>query len=246
MSLSVNTGSSTALSGVYGAIFGSSSSSSSTILGMSTSNLGDYSLIKSGAYGKLLNAYYSSQSTSDDETDTTSELLSEKSTAEKLSSSLDTLSNSSLYKSTGTDSDGNATYDRTSILSAVQSYVDSYNSYIDSSDDISSTSILSKTVSITKATSGSSSLLSSVGITIGSDNKLTLDTTKLNSADMADLQALFNNDTGTYSNRVTSLANSVAKLANSTAYTNMHASSYTFDGTYSILGTTNGTVDTYS
>jgi hypothetical protein len=232
------------LSSMYSSIFGSSSSSQTT----SSSNiLGTYALIQSGVYKKELQAYYKSQETdktSKTSTDSTSELVSIKSNANTLSSSLSTLNAKSLYASKGTDKDGNAVYGTDSIKSAMQKFVDGYNSYIKSAGSSSNSSILNSTVNLEKMTSVNSSMLSDVGITIGTDSTLSLDTSKLTSADVTKVQSLFQGY-GSYGDMVKSSASSVYSLANSAAYTNNNASSYTYNGTYSLMGTTNGILDQY-
>ena len=238
----------------YSFLFSSTSSNKTSSLDLfsnSGSNpLGDYALIKSGVYKKLLNAYYQKNGTTDKTTktdgeeDSTQTLTTVKSAAEDLKDSVEELGKSSLYKTTGVDKDGNYTYDRDAITKAVKKYVTDYNSYMESAGDAESLGVLSKTLNIQKATATNKGLLKSIGITIGKDNKLVVDEEKLNNASISDLTSLFKGS-GSYGDSVSKKANEVYKLANNTATSNTHASSYTFNGTYSTMGTSSGSINKY-
>lgn len=213
--------------------------------------LGDYSLIQSGAYKKLLKAYYAQQDGETNSTEATEEekaasvaLLNTKTNADALTGAMETLRSKSLYESTGLDEDGKPVYKTEEIVKAVKSFVDAYNSYLDSADDVDSNGILRKAVNVVNATSANAGLLSDIGIEIGEDNKLTLDEDKLKEAGVTALSSLFCGS-GTYGDRIRNLASASYKLANSELYSNRHASSYTFNGQYSILGTGNGILDKY-
>ena len=102
----------------YSFLFSNTSSNKTSSLDLfsnSGSNpLGDYALIKSGVYKKLLNAYYQKNgttdkttSTTDGEEDSTQTLTTVKSAAEDLKDSVEELGKSSVYKTTGVDKDGN-------------------------------------------------------------------------------------------------------------------------------------------
>lgn len=237
----------------YSFLFNNTSSSSSNsfdIFSGGTSVLGDYSMIKSGVYKKLLTAYYEKNGTTtdstdkDESTDSTQTLTNVKTAASDLAESTDALSKSSLYKTTGVDENGDYTYDRDKIKTAVKDFVSDYNDYMASAGDADSLGVLNKTLSIQKATASNKALLSSVGITIGKDNKLVLDEETLDKAKISDLTSLFKGS-GSYGDSVNSKVTDVYKLANNTAFSNTHASSYTFNGTYSTLGTSNGSINTY-
>lgn len=236
--------------------FQSSDSNSYNIngTGSTSSMLGDYSLIKTGSYKKLLKAYYKTQgsdkstgtgsATSKEEADSTGTLLNVKSDAENLKSAADALKKDALYQSTGKDESGNKVYDREGIKKAVKQYVSAYNSYLDTAGKVENTGILSRTLRMVKTTSANQSLLNEVGITIGKDNKLTLDEAKLDKAHTTTLSSLFEGY-GSYGNTVSQKASESYKLANSAAYSNTHASSYTYRGSYSIMGTSNNKMDQY-
>lgn len=233
----------------YGFLFNTTSNSnSSSFFTNSSSLLGDYSMIKSGAYKKLLTAYYKQQESTDSSEKTSSssktvtssdekaKLSSVKLNASTLKEAADALNKSSLYQTTGTDEDGNKVYDRDKINSAVKSYVTAYNTYVESSSKVDSTSVLSKTLSMVKSTASNKKLLQDIGITIGSDNKLVLDEEKLSKASVSTLSALFKGS-GSYGNTVSQRASESYKLANSATYTG-NSASYTYSGNYSVMGST--------
>lgn len=245
----------------YSFLFTSSSSSGNNLAsltnslfsGTSNSMLGDYAMIKSGAYKKLLTAYYKTQENDSDSTSTdkttqkeqtseeTNKYLAVKNQATDLKTSSDALNDYSLYKGTAGE-DGTITYDRDAIKKAVSSFVSDYNSLISSSTKVDSTSVLSKTLSLVKETSSNQKLLNSIGITIGQDNKLVLDEEKLNSADINKISSLFKGS-GSYGNVVSSKASEIARQANSNAYGSTKASSYSQSGSYSVMGNTNSMLD---
>ena len=240
---------------LFDSLLGAGSKSSTSIFANNTSLLGDYSMIQSGAYKKLLTAYYKQQDSEDSETSKTdtdkktaasttekAKLLETKTTADSLKTAADALNSSSLYRATGKDEDGKTVYNIDKIKDAVKGYVSAYNSYIDASSGVDSTTVLSKALSVVKATASNKGLLSDVGITIGKDNKLVLDEEKLSKASVSTLSRLFKGSSS-YGGTVATKASETARLANSAAYTGSNASSYTYSGNYSVMGSTNNMLD---
>ncbi len=193
-----------------------SSSGSSSSLG-NLNYLSDYASIKNGSYGKLLKAYYnkvgsdsSSTSTSNSSklstslaADSVKTLTAIESSAGKLKESADALINKgtdSLFKEknvTTKNDDGttNTTkqYDTEAIYKAVSTFVTNYNSLIDSVSKSDSSSVSKVASNMTNITSLYSKTLEKVGITVGSDKKLTLDKEAFESADISTLKSVFNN-----------------------------------------------------
>ena len=243
---------------LYNSLFSFSNKSSglnstSNLLSGSSFSLGDYSMIQSGSYKKLLTAYYKTQDdTSDDSKKTTdifenkgySKYTSVKDDASELNTAAKVLNDRNLYRSKGTDNDGNLKYDRDSIKKAVKSYVNEYNSYIDSASELDAPEILNKTYSMVKETARKENMLKEAGITIGSNNKLSVDEDTLDKADISTLKTLFTGS-GSYADNIAGKASESARIANSVAYNSTHASSYTYKGGYSVLGTTNGYMDQF-
>lgn len=230
------------------------------IFGGGNSAIGDMSLIKSGAYKKLLKSYYATVKDSDGNSinsnkktttaeasaakDSAGSLKTASSDASSLVSALKELGNRSLYKNKTDDSGnkilgekGEAVYDTEKIGSAVKKFVESYNSFVESSGKLNSTSILGKTLDVISNTKKNAGLLADIGITIGDDNKLKLDETKLGKANTTTINSLFAGS-GSYGSTVYSRASASARLADSAAYKNTHGTSYTYSGAYSMLGQT--------
>ena len=190
MSLSINT----LLNG-----FGNTSSNSSYTSGL-YSSLSEYSTIRTGAYKKLLNSYYSkTQSTKASQTGTNyqvkgnstvekKQLTEVKDAADSLYSSAakltDTSSTKSLFK--------NAQSVTGEISSAVKNFVNDYNSLVEEAADTSNSKVAGKVSFMTSQTNAYKSSLENIGITINDDKTLTVDEKKLNSADVNDVKKLFN------------------------------------------------------
>lgn len=209
--------------------------------------IGDYALIQSGSYKKLMKVYYASVSESEENADSTKDMLSAKTDASNLQATAKGLvDNKKLFESLK-DKDGNEildengkkTYDREGIKKAVQKFVDDYNAALDSASNLDNTSVLSRTLRMVKDTQVNSSLLSKVGIKIDKENKLTIDEEKFANADISDLKTLFNGR-NSLADKVSRRAEQIYNITNNNAYTNTRAATYTFNGTTSILGTTNG------
>lgn len=242
---------------VFNAYFGNNNNTgSNSIFGTgvsSSSALGDYALIKSGSYKKLLKAYYaktSSDKSAEENTDSTADMLTAKGHASDLKSAASALvGNSALFETVKDedgkdvlDEDGKKTYDRKAIKEKVKAFVDSYNETLQSAGDLDSTSVLSATLRMVKGTAAYKNLLSSVGITIGEENKLQIDEEKLDSADINDLKTVFSGR-NSFADQVSTRASQIYNITSNQAYTNTRAATYTFNGTTSMLGTTNGYVN---
>lgn len=249
----------------FSGLFGNTSNNSgltNSLFGGGSSMLSDYSMIKSGAYKKLLTAYYKTQDDDADDsktsssanrktssiskTDTkeTSKLLAAKSDAEDLKSAANKLADRSLYRATGKDEEGNDVYKRDDIKKNVKEFVSAYNSYLDSSSSVNSKSILNKSLGAVKQTSANKNLLKDVGITIGADNKLILDEKKLSEAKMSTLTSLFTGS-GSYGNGIGQKASETYRLANSATYSANSRASYNYGGSYSVMGTSDNSWDKY-
>ena len=218
-----------------------------SMFGNSNSMYGDYSMIKSGAYKKLLTAYYKTQKDSSDSSSadkTTNQKETEisaknvtkyatvKSDASDLKTAAEALVKSSLYKEKN-DTEGNVTYNRDGIKDAMEKYVKAYNSFVDSSSEVDSTGVLNKALSVVKSTAANQSALKEVGITIGKDNKLSLDTEKLAGADVSKIKNLFAGYTS-YGGNVSDKTGMAYTAANTAALGK--SASYSRSGSYSGLG----------
>lgn len=218
----------------YSALFSSLSTSSSSS-SSSSSLLTDWASIKNGSYAKLTKAYYGQQNSSVDTEELKQTIKSNtllKSDATSVKSAVSSLQSESLYQQkTTTDADGKTTtgYDYEKITDALKKFAESYNSVIDSADDSDNSGVLRNAASMTKASAANKNLLESIGITIGEDNKLTVDEEKVKSANITDIKSLFQGG-GSYGAQI---SNSSSELINRLNAENNKLSSYTADGSYS-------------
>ena len=221
-------------SGFFNSMFGTSQTSGTS------STLFDYGSIKNGSY------YNGNSKIGSIAGETTSNVASDsaKKNAASVRDSAKALQEDSLaLLSKGKDSvftkknvrqdDGTvkSEYDTDAIYKAVSKFVKDYNSTIESAASSEDSSVLSSTASMVKATKANSNLLADVGISIGSDNKLTIDEKAFKSAYMTDVKSIFNG-TGSYAYGIASSSSniynkSVSQLANLNGY------SYTSTGSYS-------------
>ena len=96
-------------------------------------------------------------------------------------------------KKSVTDKEGNTTkeYDTDAIYKAVSDFVSNYNSLVEKTGKSDDNSVLRNASSMVSYTKANQSLLKSIGITIGSDNKLSVDAEKFKQSDMAVVKSTF-------------------------------------------------------
>jgi hypothetical protein len=223
----------------------SSSSSSSDFSGI-IDNLKDYGLIKTGAYTKLMKAYYNNltQSNADSVVDSTKSLVLAKDDAKSLKSATNALNALSFDKveKTTKDDDGNETttqdYDWDSLYKAAQKFVTNYNSTIDSVSQLNSTSLLKTAVHMVNQTEASQGLLEDIGITIGDDNKLSIDEDTFKESKISDIKTLFSGS-NSYAAKIGNYATSIYNISANAALTQSTGGSrvYTQAGSYSDITT---------
>lgn len=191
---------------------------SSDLLGISYT---DYASIRNGSYGKLLNSYYqkeldNSGSSGVGTTDSKQMLTSINSAASDLKDSAAKLlskGKDSLF-TTKKDEKGNSyvDYDTDKVYKAVKDFVDNYNSLLDAAADTDTTSILRSAVSLVSYTKANKNALAEVGITVGADNKLSIDKDKFEEASKARVQSLFQSNGG-YAYQINSKASMISSHA---------------------------------
>lgn len=217
----------------------------SDLLGISYS---DYATIQNGSYTKLMKAYYkkaasddsssssAATSTSKDSSKTLANIESAADDLKKASETLRTNGDKSLFtKKQTTDKDGNVSYeyDTDKIYKAVSDFVDSYNKMLKEGGDSNTNSILRSTKSMVNLTKANSNMLSTVGITIGTDNKLSIDETAFKKADMNTVKSLFHTtggfgyQTSVQAGMIESYAKSEAEKANTYNKSGMYTYNYT-------------------
>lgn len=148
----------------------------------------EFQSIRSGSYGKLLSAYYQKmenegQEEAIEKENTNRQLVAGNSSS--LKSAASKLSDMDFSKATEEES-----------LNAVKDFISSYNSVVDTADDVESRGVLRNAVWMTNMMQKSAGLLSDVGISIGENNQLTLDETKWKEASATMKSALFNGRNG--------------------------------------------------
>ena len=218
----------------------------SDLLGISYS---DYATIQNGSYTKLMKAYYTKEasdsssssvsattSTSKDSSKTLANIESAAEDLKKASETLRTNGDKSLFtKKQTTDKDGKVSYeyDTDKIYKAVSDFVDSYNKMLKEGGDSNTNSILRSTKSMVNLTKANSNMLSSVGITIGTDNKLSVDETAFKKADMNTVKSLFHTtggfgyQTSVQAGMIESYAKSEAEKANTYNKSGLYTYNYT-------------------
>ncbi len=196
----------TSRNNVTSSIFGGTSGTSFS--------LSDYALIKSGSYGKLMKAYYSQDSGSSNKNSAVNKLVTGSSadqatTITALKSSSDKLSEAAKdLTATGKDSlfvekdittkDENGVetttkgYDKDAIFKKVSEFVDSYNSVLSAAGKSNNMKVLNTGANMTTMTATNEDMLAKVGITIGEDNKLSIDEKAFKEADMSSVKTMFN------------------------------------------------------
>ena len=184
----------------------SSSTDSSVFSGMlsGASALGDYSLIQSGAYKKLLNAYYSRDAKSGASETDKKEMIN-LNTANSDATAL----NSSVSKLMGT---AVTEENRETVKENLKALVENYNSVIDSASEVDNTSVLRQALWMTQGTSANANTLTDIGLTVGENNKLVLDEEKFDKADLAVMKSLFTG-TSSFMGRLAGRSSQIASAA---------------------------------
>lgn len=239
----------------YSYLFSSMSTSSGSSLG-NLNFLSDYASIKNGSYGKLLKAYYNkvgndSSSTSTNSTDKSDKISTSLAAdsaktlanidkaADKLKESADALINKgtdSLFQEkevTTKNEDGTSVttkeYDMDAIYDAVSTFVNDYNSLLDSVSKSDSANVQRSASNMTNITSLYSKTLEKVGITVDKDNKLSVDKDTFKAADMTTVKSVLNNSPS-FAYTISSQASFIDFAASREA---TKANTYDFTGAYS-------------
>ena len=218
--------------------------------GVSGSNfLADYASIKNGSYGKLMKAYYGTNSN-----DSVNKLAgsvnkntvnkTEKTALNKVQAATDALKESadtllengskSVFAQkdiTSKDENGVETttkgYDVEGIYKAVNDYVTNYNSVINAANDSKNETVINKATSLASATYANSKMLGKIGITMNEDSTLSIDKDTFAKADMNTVKTLFSGN-GSYGYRASAQASLIHFSADREATRN---STYTMSGT---------------
>ena len=208
-----------------------------------------YNSIKNGSYSKLMRKYYSNQAsestngaTANKNTGKVHSIDIQKNNAkvnrDNAASLVDSASELKKYslwsKVDKTDKDGNIAkeYDTDEIAKAVSSFVKDYNSLVSSTADSSSRYVLNSASNMVNYTRANADLLKKIGISVGSDNKLTVDEDKLKASDMAVVKSVFK-DSGSFGQTISAKASTIYGNAVSQLSELSTKNSYTSNGLYS-------------
>jgi hypothetical protein len=218
---------------------GKTGSTSSDLLGISYT---DYASIRSGGYYQLMKEYYaksenSTPSSTSTAKDTTATLARIEDNADGLKDSADKLlekGSDSLFNKVETkNKDGSTTntYDTDKIYNALKDFVGKYNDVLDTSGQSNVKNIQNAESTMTDMTNKNAALLKSAGITIGADDKLSIDKDAFKKVDMSTVKSLFNS-TGSYGYQVSaqaSMINFYAENESTKANTYNNAGTYTYN-----------------
>lgn len=185
----------------------------------------EYNSIRSGSYGKLLSAYYKKMNSGDSAT----EAIQKENENRKLVGGNASTLKSAAKTLSKIDFSDTSDAGKEKSLKAIKDFVSAYNSVIDTADDVNSKGILRNAVWMTNITSKSSGLLNELGISVGKDNKLTLDETKWAEAHNSTKSALFNGRQGFAEKMVYKASQMTNSSAEKASYT---ASAYKDNGDY--------------
>lgn len=224
-------------SSLFGSLSGTGTSPMSSLLS-------DYASIKNGSYTKLLTSYYNkinsedsgtASSTKTDKT-TNTQLVSERDAAKELKDSASKLlatGNESLFaKKEIKNEDGSVKedYDVDAIYKAVSDFVKDYNTTVEAMGNSGVNSVLSTGSNMVSFTKAMAKGLADVGITVGLNNKLSIDEESFKGADMSKVKSLFNG-TGSFAYSVSTSASSMANSATS-QLARLNGGLYTSTGAY--------------
>lgn len=192
----------------YSSLFNNTSNDANQITSALSS---EYSSIKNGSYGKLLKAYYSKtpNAKSSEWVKKNANVKDTKNLSEVKASSVDLKQSVSVINNKLIDSG-----DKDKLKTSVKEFADSYNSLIKSAENSSNSSIIKQAKSLTNNTYVNADVLKGVGITINSDNTLSVDEKKLTTASDSALKSVFTNN-GSFGDTTSSKASLLYNSANS-------------------------------
>lgn len=234
----------------YSALFSSLPTNKNSV--SSSFSLSDYSTIKNGSYYKLMKAYYgkdaskevqslANKGASADTAPVNSKLQSSSDALKKSTDALLKTGEGSVFamkEMTTKDENGveskKMAYDMDAIGKAVETFAKDYNSMLDAAKNSRNASALSSAANMVTQTARMENILSKVGVSVGDDNKLSVNMDALKKADVNTLKSVFNG-AGSFAYNVQSKASYVAMYAKEDA---TKAS-----GTYSQAATYSSNVD---
>ena len=193
-----------------------------------------YNSIKNGSYSKLMRKYYSNQAS-----ESTNGATANKNTGkvhsidiQKNNAKVNRDNAASLVDSASELKKYSLWSKVDKIAKAVSSFVKDYNSLVSSTADSSSRYVLNSASNMVNYTRANADLLKKIGISVGSDNKLTVDEDKLKASDMAVVKSVFK-DSGSFGQTISAKASTIYGNAVSQLSELSTKNSYTSNGLYS-------------
>lgn len=204
---------------LFSGLGGSTSKSGSVNASAGNSILADYASIRSGSYHKLLKAYYNKDkeavtdavknSTTSTATskDSAKQLARMESAGEALKESTDALitqgTKNVFRQETIKNQDGTTTtkYKTDEIYKRVSAFVEDYNTLIKETEESNTARIARTSAQMITLTNAYEKQLDKIGITVNSDDTLSIDKDTFMGADMGSVKSLFNG-TGSYAYNV--------------------------------------------
>ena len=187
-------------------LFSSFSNSGSGVDSLS-SILSDYSSIKNGSYGKLLKAYYGTNTSS-----SVSSLVDDKTASEDDAATISKLKSSASELKATSDELMKTEDDPEKMYKAVSDFADKYNNMIKTAVDSNNQRILTTAANMTTSTISNRNLLEKIGVKINDDNTLSVDEEKFKAADMSTVKTLFGTN-GSYAYGISTKASFIEMYA---------------------------------
>ena len=201
-------------------------------------NLSDYNSIKTGTYGKLLKAYYKKEETDTEDTSSKNNTTSKvENTSAKELKEVQTEANELRDSAAVLMQKGSKSVfkdeDMKKVYSAVSDFVEDFNTVFDKGTESGSKSVIRSSEGLVKLARDYEDELNQMGITIGKDNKLTIDKDTFMKTDVNKVKELFNGQ-NSFSYLTSVRAVSIAN----TAYSESNKSNlYTGNGNYAVPDT---------
>lgn len=197
--------------------------------------LSQYASIKNGSYGKLMKAYYAGKDNlpaqsglQKNENGTDSKLYAKISTGtDALKDSADALLAKGSKDIFSKDSEA--------VYGAVKSFVENYNSVVDSAGDSGDNTVIRRATAMVNGSIANMKSLSAIGISVKENGLMSIDKESFMKADMSKVKSLFQGN-GSYGYQVSAQASLIHYAAESAAD---KGSAYTIKGTYN-SGFSNG------
>lgn len=231
---SLNTSNNNSNNGIS-SLFSSLSAGNSSFNSLNGINISDYASIKNGSYYKVMKKYYSEGGASSADSKSAVDAYLKK-------NQLITDSSSSLSTTINDLRDMSYTEEnRDDLVKKIEEFAKDYNSMIDGAGDSDSKFILQKASWLTNITKEYSETLENIGIEVGSNNKLTVNTDALKEADLNDLKGVFGANVSNFSNKVLYKAEQIYSLSKTYGTS---ATAYTSSGAYNRTYTAENSFDT--